>query len=243
MSAKQQLKSWIHEADKIAVLTGAGFSVPSGIPDFRSEGGLYSERGEFSAPPETILSRTFFFSHTSEFYEFYWKKMIYPDAKPNIAHQTLAKLEEMGKDVAIITQNIDGLHQAAGSRKVIEFHGSIHRNYCIQCHTFYSLEDILSKEGVPRCLCGGIIKPDVVLYEEPLNQKDLIRAMKAIEDAELLIVAGTSLNVQPAASLVYYYKGHRFVMINLSETPYDHYANLIFHEPLETILNDELLVE
>lgn len=169
--------------------------------------------------------------------------MIYPDAKPNIAHQTLAKLEEMGKDVAIITQNIDGLHQAAGSRKVIELHGSIHRNYCIQCHTFYSLEDILSKEGVPRCRCGGIIKPDVVLYEEPLNQKDLIRAMKAIEDAELLIVAGTSLNVQPAASLVYYYKGHRFVMINLSETPYDHYANLIFHEPLETILNDELLVE
>lgn len=244
MADKNQFKQWLKEANKIAVMTGAGFSVPSGIPDFRSAGGLYEEENEFSYPPEMILSRTFFFGQTRAFYEFYRAKMVYPDARPNVAHHTLAKLEEFGKDVTVITQNIDGLHQKAGSTRVIELHGSIHRNYCIKCQTFYSLNEVLKSEDIPRCQrCDDIIKPDVVLYEEQLNQNDLEQAVMAIGQADVLIVAGTSLNVQPAASLVHYYKGNRFVLINLSRTPYDHYANLVFYKPLETVLSDELFEE
>lgn len=240
MDQKGQFKGWLKDAQNIVVMTGAGFSVPSGIPDFRSAGGLYHDQSDFSVSPETILSRTFFFNHTDEFYRFYRTKMIYPDAKPNVAHHTVAKLETLGKDVTVITQNIDGLHQQAGSSSVIELHGSVHRNYCLDCGMFYSLEEILKQEDVPHCSCKGIIKPDVVLYEEPLKSENLEQSIYAIEQADLLIVAGTSLNVQPAASLVHYYKGDRFVLINLSRTPYDRLANLVFYEPLETILCEEV---
>lgn len=228
---------------KIVVMTGAGFSVPSGIPDFRSAGGLYHEQNDYRVSPETILSRTFFFTQTSEFYRFYRSKMIYPEAKPNVAHHAVSKFEQLGKSVTVITQNIDGLHQQAGSSTVIELHGSIHRNYCIDCHQFFTVNDILTQEDIPKCPCGGIIKPDVVLYEEPLDHKNLEQSVQAIAQSDLLIVAGTSLNVQPAASLVHYYQGNRFVLINLSRTPYDGLADLVFYEPLETILCDDLFVD
>lgn len=228
------LKSWIKESSRIVFFGGAGVSTESGLKDFRSQDGLYHEKYDY--PPETILSHSFFFSHTAEFYRFYRDKMLCLTAKPNAAHLALARLEQRGKLKAIVTQNIDGLHQAAGSEKVFELHGSVHRNYCLKCGKFYTAEDIEKSTGVPRCTCGGLIKPDVVLYEEGLDQKCLMGAIQAIAQADLLIVGGTSLTVYPAAGLLQYYGGNRLVLINRDATPLDGQANLVFRDPIGQVL-------
>ena len=228
------LKSWIKESSRIVFFGGAGVSTESGLKDFRSQDGLYHEKYDY--PPETILSHSFFFSHTAEFYRFYRDKMLCLTAKPNAAHLALARLEQRGKLSAIVTQNIDGLHQAAGSEKVFELHGSVHRNYCLKCGKFYTAEDIEKSTGVPRCTCGGLIKPDVVLYEEGLDQKCLMGAIQAIAQADLLIVGGTSLTVYPAAGLLQYYSGNRLVLINRDATPLDGQANLVFRDPIGQVL-------
>ena len=228
------LKSWIKESSRIVFFGGAGVSTESGLKDFRSQDGLYHEKYDY--PPETILSHSFFFSHTAEFYRFYRDKMLCLTAKPNAAHLALARLEQRGKLKAIVTQNIDGLHQAAGSKKVFELHGSVHRNYCLKCGKFYTAEDIERSTGVPRCTCGGLIKPDVVLYEEGLDQKCLMGAIQAIAQADLLIVGGTSLTVYPAAGLLQYYGGNRLVLINRDATPLDGQANLVFRDPIGQVL-------
>ena len=228
------LKSWIKESSRIVFFGGAGVSTESGLKDFRSQDGLYHEKYDY--PPETILSHSFFFSHTAEFYRFYRDKMLCLTAKPNAAHLALARLEQRGKLKAIVTQNIDGLHQAAGSKKVFELHGSVHRNYCLKCGKFYTAEDIEKSTGVPRCTCGGLIKPDVVLYEEGLDQKCLMGAIQAIAQADLLIVGGTSLTVYPAAGLLQYYGGNRLVLINRDATPLDGQANLVFRDPIGQVL-------
>ena len=228
------LKSWIKESSRIVFFGGAGVSTESGLKDFRSQDGLYHEKYDY--PPETILSHSFFFSHTAEFYRFYRDKMLCLTAKPNAAHLALARLEQRGKLSAIVTQNIDGLHQAAGSKKVFELHGSVHRNHCLQCGKFYTAEDIERSTGVPRCTCGGLIKPDVVLYEEGLDQKCLMGAIQAIAQADLLIVGGTSLTVYPAAGLLQYYGGNRLVLINRDATPLDGQANLVFRDPIGQVL-------
>ena len=231
------LSDLIREASRIVFLGGAGVSTESGIPDFRGSGGLYTEKA--SIPPEVILSHTFFLNHTEEFYRFYREKMLFPDAKPNEAHKALAKLEKMGKLTAVLTQNIDGLHQAAGSKRVIELHGSVLRNRCVGCGRAYDLPFILSGKGVPLCpVCGGIVKPDVVLYEEPLNERDLLDAERAVAGADLLIVGGTSLTVNPAAGLVLWFSGGKFVIINRDPTPYDGMANLILREPIGKLLGE-----
>lgn len=228
------LKSWIKESSRIVFFGGAGVSTESGLKDFRSQDGLYHEKYDY--PPETILSHSFFFSHTAEFYRFYRDKMLCLTAKPNAAHLALARLEQRGKLKAIVTQNIDGLHQAAGSKRVFELHGSVHRNHCLQCGKFYTAEDIERSTGVPRCTCGGLIKPDVVLYEEGLDQKCLMGAIQAIAQADLLIVGGTSLTVYPAAGLLQYYGGNRLVLINRDATPLDGQANLVFRDPIGQVL-------
>ena len=228
------LKSWIKESSRIVFFGGAGVSTESGLKDFRSQDGLYHEKYDY--PPETILSHSFFFSHTAEFYRFYRDKMLCLTAKPNAAHLALARLEQRDKLKAIVTQNIDGLHQAAGSKKVFELHGSVHRNHCLQCGKFYTAEDIERSTGVPRCTCGGLIKPDVVLYEEGLDQKCLMGAIQAIAQADLLIVGGTSLTVYPAAGLLQYYGGNRLVLINRDATPLDGQANLVFRDPIGQVL-------
>ena len=228
------LKSWIKESSRIVFFGGAGVSTESGLKDFRSQDGLYHEKYDY--PPETILSHSFFFSHTAEFYRFYRDKMLCLTAKPNAAHLALARLEQRGKLSAIVTQNIDGLHQAAGTKKVFELHGSVHRNHCLQCGKFYTAEDIERSTGVPRCTCGGLIKPDVVLYEEGLDQKCLMGAIQAIAQADLLIVGGTSLTVYPAAGLLQYYGGNRLVLINRDVTPLDGQANLVFRDPIGQVL-------
>ena len=228
------LKSWIKESSRIVFFGGAGVSTESGLKDFRSQDGLYHEKYDY--PPETILSHSFFFSHTAEFYHFYRDKMLCLTAKPNAAHLALARLEQRGKLKAIVTQNIDGLHQAAGSKRVFELHGSVHRNHCLQCGKFYTAEDIEKSTGVPRCTCGGLIKPDVVLYEEGLDQKCLMGAIQAIAQADLLIVGGTSLTVYPAAGLLQYYGGNRLVLINRDVTPLDGQANLVFRDPIGQVL-------
>lgn len=228
------LKSWIKESSRIVFFGGAGVSTESGLKDFRSQDGLYHEKYDY--PPETILSHSFFFSHTAEFYRFYRDKMLCLTAKPNAAHLALARLEQRGKLKAIVTQNIDGLHQAAGSKRVFELHGSVHRNHCLQCGKFYTAEDIEKSTGVPRCTCGGLIKPDVVLYEEGLDQKCLMGAIQAIAQADLLIVGGTSLTVYPAAGLLQYYGGNRLVLINRDATPMDGQANLVFRDPIGQVL-------
>jgi len=230
------LRSWIAESKKIVFFGGAGVSTESGIPDFRSVDGLYHQK--FDYPPETILSHSFFFSHTKDFYKFYREKMLVTDIEPNRAHLALAKLERQGKLAAVVTQNIDGLHQKAGSKSVYELHGSVHRNYCRKCRKFYSGEDLLSMELVPKCTCGGTIKPDVVLYEESLDNDCIMGAIRAIAEADLLIVGGTSLTVYPAAGLIRYYQGSRLVLINRDETPYDHEANLIFRESIGQVLEE-----
>ena len=212
MNEIERLKQWIGESDNIVFFGGAGVSTESGIPDFRSTDGLYHQQYDY--PPETILSHTFYKSNPEEFWRFYRDKMLYLTARPNAAHLKLAQLEQAGKVRAVITQNIDGLHQEAGSKNVLELHGSVHRNYCQRCGKFYTAEDILRTSGVPRCTCGGPIKPDVVLYEEGLDQDVLERAVAAIHQAEVLIIGGTSLVVYPAAGLVRYYQGNKLVVIN-----------------------------
>lgn len=237
----EQLKQWIKEADSIVFFGGAGVSTESGIPDFRSVDGLYNQKYDY--PPETIISHSFYVKNPEEFYRFYKDRMLFPAAKPNRAHLALAKLEEMGKLKAVITQNIDGLHQKAGSREVLELHGSVHRNYCTRCHKFYDLDAVMEQENVPRCTCGGVIKPDVVLYEEGLDQATLRSAVRYISQAEMLIIGGTSLTVYPAAGLVDYYQGNRLVLINKSVTPLDNRADLVVSGSIGRILGDAVFGE
>lgn len=225
-----KLKQWISESGNIVFFGGAGVSTESGIPDFRSVDGLYSQQWKY--PPETILSHSFFEKNPEEYYRFHRAKLVIDGVKPNRAHLRLAELEREGKLRAVVTQNIDGLHQAAGSKNVLELHGSIQRAYCSRCRRAYPAELINRGEGVPRCGCGGVIRPDIVLYEEPLNEDVVSRAIKYIKEAEVLIIGGTSLNVYPAAGLINYYRGSRLALVNLSETPYDSYANLVIHEKI-----------
>ena len=224
------LEQWIKESDNVVFFGGAGVSTESGIPDFRSVDGLYNQ--QYNYPPETIISHSFYRKNPEEFYRFYKNKMLFPDAQPNAAHKALAKLEQQGKVRAVITQNIDGLHQAAGSKEVLELHGSVHRNYCTRCGKFFGLSDILGMNDVPRCECGGIIKPDVVLYEEGLDQETLQKAVRYIQNAEILIIGGTSLTVYPAAGLIDYYRGKKLVLINKTATPMDERADLVISAPI-----------
>jgi NAD-dependent deacetylase len=219
------LHQLIAQSGNIVFFGGAGVSTESDIPDFRSAGGLYSQ--QYKYPPEYMLSHTFYATHTEEFYDFYRNKMLFPDARPNDAHRILAQLEGAGKIKAVITQNIDGLHQAAGSESVLELHGSVHRNYCTECGKFYPLQFILETEGIPRCECGGTVKPDVVLYEEGLDYKTMEDASRFIREADLLIVGGTSLVVYPAAGLIRSFRGKDLVLINKGETSYDDKAQLV----------------
>lgn len=228
------LMDWVCQSEKIVFFGGAGMSTESGIPDFRSTDGLYHQ--QYDDPPEEILSHTFFERRPEEFFRFYRTKMLCLDAKPNAAHKKLAQWEREGRLKAIVTQNIDGLHQAAGSKTVFELHGSVLRNFCMCCGKFYDAQAIQNSEGVPRCACGGIIKPDVVLYEEGLDQRTLEAAVHAIADADMLIVGGTSLAVYPAAGLVNYYTGNRLVLINRDETPLDGRADLVLRGKLGEIL-------
>ena len=233
MDQIETLKQWISESSNIVFFGGAGVSTESGIPDFRSVDGLYNQKFDFL--PEEIISHGFFVKHPEEFFRFYKEKMLPLGFEPNITHRVLARWEEEGKLSAVVTQNIDGLHQKAGSKRVYELHGSVLRNYCRKCNKFHSAEFIKESVGVPRCECGGIVKPDVVLYGEGLDQNTMERAILAIHKADLLIVAGTSLTVYPAAGLVRVYRGKRLVLINRDETPYDDYADLVFHESLGKI--------
>ena len=231
----ERLREMVNESRRIVAFTGAGCSTESGIPDFRSTGGLYHQ--EWKYPPETILSHSFYESNPGEFFRFYRAKMLAPEAKPNAAHLKLAELERVGKLKAVVTQNIDGLHQAAGSRTGYELHGSVHRNYCERCRKFYGLDHILGTEGVPRCSCGGTIKPDVVLYEEGLDQQTIEGAVSAIREADLLIIGGTSLNVWPAAGFINYYRGDRVVLINKSAVGRELNAGLVITEPIGEVLS------
>lgn len=225
MNAVEQLREWVNGSDNIVFFGGAGVSTESGIPDFRSVDGLYNQQYDY--PPETILSHTFYRRNTEEFYRFYRNKMLCLDAKPNAAHLKLAQWEKEGKLKAVVTQNIDGLHQAAGSKKVYELHGSVLRNFCETCHKFYDVNFIAHSEKVPHCECGGDIKPDVVLYEEGLDQSTLSGAIRAISEADVLIVGGTSLAVYPAAGLLDYYNGNKLVLVNKTPTARDGIANLV----------------
>lgn len=230
------LQKWISESSKAVFFGGAGVSTESGIPDFRSVDGLYNQ--SYAYPPETIISHSFFVEDPKEFYRFYKEKMLYLDAKPNAAHRKIAELEAAGHMAAVVTQNIDGLHQAAGSKNVYELHGSVHRNYCMKCRKFFDAAYIKKAAGVPRCdVCGGEIKPDVVLYEEPLDDTVMEGALIAISRADLLIVGGTSLAVYPAAGLINYYRGDRLVLINKTPTPYDSRANLILTGKIGEVLS------
>ncbi|MBR3289392.1 MAG: NAD-dependent protein deacylase [Clostridia bacterium] len=239
MSKPERLAKMLKEAKRAVFFGGAGVSTESGIPDFRSTGGLYNQ--EWRYPPETILSHSFFMNNTEEFYRFYRKKMLFPDAKPNAAHEALAELEKMGILTAVVTQNIDGLHQAAGSRQVWELHGSVKRNICQRCGKMYDEQIILHSDGVPVCECGGVIKPDVVLYEEPLDEPTVQGALRAIEDADMLIIAGTSLAVYPAAGFVYRFRGRHLALINRDATPMDDRAELVIHDKVGQVL-DGLIV-
>ena len=235
MTNLQQLKQWINESKSAVFFGGAGVSTESGIPDFRSVDGLYSQK--FDYPPETIISHSFFERKPEYFFRFYREKMLPLGFEPNVTHKVLARLEAEGHLAAVVTQNIDGLHQKAGSKRVFELHGSVLRNYCVKCGKFYRAEVVRDARGIPLCDCGGIIKPDVVLYEEPLDENVMAGAIAAIRKADLLIVGGTSLTVYPAAGLLHYYRGQRLVLINRDETPYDSYANLVFHESLGDIFS------
>lgn len=232
---RAKLQQWISESENVVFFGGAGVSTESGIPDFRSVDGLYNQ--QYKYPPETILSHSFFERDPEEFYRFYHNKMLFPNAKPNAAHRKLAELEQAGKLKAVVTQNIDGLHQAAGSVAVYELHGSVHRNYCMKCHQFYDLDFMMKSEGVPHCpVCGGMIKPNVVLYEESLDQQTIEAAVLAISRADMLIIGGTSLAVYPAAGLIRYYRGNKLTLINKSPTPYDSHADLVISGPIGEVL-------
>ncbi len=235
MNDIEKLQQMIDESSSIVFFGGAGVSTESGIPDFRSVDGLYHQKYDY--PPETILSHTFYRNKTEEFYRFYRDKMLCLDAKPNAAHLKLAELEAAGKLKAVITQNIDGLHQAAGSKRVYELHGSVLRNYCESCGKFYDAEYILSSRGVPKCTCGGAIKPDVVLYEEGLDNQTINGAVKAISEADMMIIGGTSLVVYPAAGLIDYYRGNKLVVINKAPTSRDGMADLVISGPIGEILS------
>ena len=231
----KKLRQMVESSDNIVFFGGAGVSTESGIKDYRSVDGLYSQR--FAYPPETMLSHSFYVSHTEEFFDFYRAKMLAPDAKPNAAHRKLAQWEQEGKLKAVITQNIDNLHQSAGSREVLELHGSAWRNYCQRCGAFYGLERIVKSCGVPRCSCGGTIKPDVVLYEEGLDEQVMEKALRYIQEADMLIIGGTSLAVYPAAGLVRYYRGSKLVVINKGETRAEVAADLVIDGPIGEVLS------
>lgn len=235
MEKLEQLKQWVAESKRIVFFGGAGVSTESGIPDFRSVDGLYSQKFEY--PPERIISHSFYLQRPAYFFRFYREKMLPLGFEPNVTHRVLARWEQEGKLSAVVTQNIDGLHQKAGSRRVYELHGSVLRNYCTRCGRFYSAEFIRDSEDVPKCTCGGTVKPDVVLYEEGLNQETVENSLEAIRNADLLIVAGTSLTVYPAAGLIRDYAGNRLVLINRDETPYDRYADLVLHRSLGDVFS------
>ena len=235
MDQMEKLKQWVRESSRIVFFGGAGVSTESGIKDFRSVDGLYSQK--FDYPPETIISNSFYLRRPDYFFRFYREKMLPLGFEPNITHKVLAKWEQEGKLSAVVTQNIDGLHQKAGSKRVYELHGSVLRNYCVRCGKFYPAEFIRDADGVPKCDCGGIVKPDVVLYEESLDQNTIEKSVGAIASADLLIVAGTSLTVYPAAGLINYYRGNRLVLINRDATPYDGQADLVFHESLGNVFS------
>ena len=235
MEHLEKLKQWIAESRRIVAFTGAGVSTESGIPDFRGVDGLYHQKFEY--PPETIISHSFYERNPEYFFRFYREKMLPLDFEPNITHRVLARWEAEGRLSAVVTQNIDGLHQKAGSKRVCELHGSVLRNYCTRCGKSFSGEFIAHSQGIPRCSCGGIVKPDVVLYEESLDSRVIEDSVQAIAQADLLLVLGTSLTVYPAAGLIRYYRGHRLVLINRDATPYDDRADLVFHESLGTIFS------
>lgn len=230
------LQQIIDESNNVVFFGGAGVSTESGIPDFRSTDGLYNQMYDY--PPETILSHSFFIKHTEEFYRFYRNKMLFTDKKPNAAHYFLARLESKGKLKAVITQNIDGLHQSAGSKNVLELHGSVHRNYCTKCGKFFDMRFVLESSGVPRCNCGGIVKPDVVLYEESLDDEIVDKSIRYISEAETLIIAGTSLTVYPAAGFIRFFNGNTLALINRDSTSVDDIADYISHENVGKVLSE-----
>ena len=238
MEIMEQFVQLLRRSQQIVFFGGAGVSTESGIPDFRSADGLYSEKLSQQFTPEQLVSHTFFERYPEEFFAFYRQHLLYPAAQPNDAHRALARLEKLGKLRAVVTQNIDGLHQRAGSERVLELHGSVLRNYCEACHAFYGVDTILGSEGVPRCSCGGRIKPDVVLYEEALDQRVLQAAVREMGQADLLIIGGTSLVVYPAAGLIRYFGGEHLVLINRSATAADHEAEMIFREPIGQVLGE-----
>jgi NAD-dependent deacetylase len=237
----KELVNMIQDSTNIVFFGGAGVSTESSIPDFRSSAGLYKTKNNFSYNPEVMLSHSFFINHTEDFFDFYKSNMIYKDAKPNPAHYALAELERIGKLKAVITQNIDGLHQLAGSKSVLELHGSVHKNYCMKCKTDYNLDYVLSSDLIPKCkVCGGVVRPDVTLYEESLNMEILNNAVDHIQKSDMLIVGGTSLVVYPAAGLMRYYKGNKLVLINKSSTAYDNTANLVIHDSIASVLSEAI---
>ena len=233
-----RLREVIRNSDNIVFFGGAGVSTESGIPDFRSEDGIY--KMQYKYPPETILSHSFFMNNASEFYQFYREKLLHPNAQPNKAHYALVELERQGKLKAIVTQNVDGLHHKAGSVNVLELHGSRSRYFCMKCHEAFTVNVVIEAVDIPICPCGGMIKPDVVLFEEALDESVIERSIKAISEAEVLIVGGTSLNVYPAAGLIQHYNGNMLVLINKSETPYDKYAHIVIREPIGETLEAAL---
>lgn len=235
MNKLDTLKQWVSESSRIVFFGGAGVSTESGIKDFRSKDGLYAQK--FDYPPETIISHSFYQQNPAYFFRFYRERMLPLGFEPNMTHKVLADWERQGKLLAVVTQNIDGLHQKAGSKRVYELHGSVHRNYCTRCGAFYPGEFIKETDGIPYCRCGGVVKPDVVLYEESLDQRVLEQSVNAIAQADLLIVGGTSLTVYPAAGLLRYYGGNRLVLINRDETPYDSATDLVFHDPIGSIFS------
>ncbi|MBR5712066.1 MAG: NAD-dependent protein deacylase [Lachnospiraceae bacterium] len=234
----EQLSKVLKESDNIVFFGGAGVSTASNIPDFRSANGLFNQKLHRTLSPEEMVSRTFYERFPEDFFAFYRDKLVYPEAQPNDCHKALAKLEAMGKLRAVVTQNIDGLHQKAGSKVVHELHGSVLRNYCTRCHKFYGVDAILNADGVPRCECGGIIKPDVVLYEESLDDEVINKAVTAIAGADVLIIGGTSLIVYPAAGLIQYYRGNKLVLINKSVTQADREASLVIHDDIATVMRE-----
>ena len=235
----ERVKRIIDRSGSIVFFGGAGVSTESNIPDFRSESGLYRARSEYGYSPEQMLSHTFFVQKMDVFYDYYKKNLLYPDAMPNKAHIALARLEQESRLKAVVTQNIDGLHQKAGSRTVYELHGSVHRNYCMDCGEFHDLQYVIDSEGIPRCRkCGGVVKPDVVLYEEGLDENTIISSVRAIENCDTLIIGGTSLNVYPAAGFIQYFRGDNIILINKGETSYDGRADLVICEPIGEVLGE-----